>query len=567
VTMPRRRPSTSSSGVQIHALRNLSVLQNPQELLSHILKAAVEITSASSGSLMLLNPNTGALDIEATVGLGVQARKLKLRVGEGVTGWVASTGKPYRVDDVQEERRYVPVHPNIRSELAVPLYYQDQVIGILNVDSKERAAFDGEMEKRLLGLAASASEWIVHAWRLHQLQDRSAQLETLVDIAQTVISQEDLDSTLAQLASQARRMMEAKLSSLMLLSDDGEKLILKAWDGASRAYIKKPNLPVNESLVGVVVRRNKPLTVLNVQEHQQFQHTELARREGLVSLLSVPLSFQNKPMGVLSVYTHELHRFSNEEIRLLSALAGMSSVAIAKTRLLEHILKVEENLRATERLSSLGWLAAEVAHEIRNPLTVMQMLFHSLVSNQELDPTAKRDSDLIETKMRQMNRILDQVLTFARNSEPVMEEVDARGILEDILLLVRHKMAESKIEVNIKLPPAPLLLQADRTQIEQALLNLILNASQAMPNGGTLTVAGKQKGDTIVILVRDTGQGMSAKMQEDLFQPFISNRRGGTGLGMVLVDKAIRNHKGEIKIKSRKGHGTAFELFLPVKPI
>lgn len=565
--MPRRRPSPPASSTRIHALRNLSVLQNPQELLSHILKAAVKMTSASSGSLMLLNPNTGALDIEATVGLGAKARRLKLRVGEGVTGWVASTGKPCRVDDVQEERRYVPVDPDIRSELAVPLYYQDQVIGILNVDSTRRAAFDEDLEKSLLSLAASASEWIVHAWRLHQLQDRSAQLEALVDIGQTVLSQEDLDSTLAQLARQARRIMEAKLSSLMLLSDDGEKLILKAWDGASRAYIKKPNLPVNESLVGVVVKRNKPLAVLNVQEHQQFQHTELARREGLVSLLCVPLAFQNKPMGVLSVYTEELHRFSNEEIRLLSALAGMSSVAIAKARLLEHVLKVEENLRATERLSALGWLAAEVAHEIRNPLTVMQMLFHSLVANRQLDAGAGRDAELIENKMRQMNRILDQVLTFARNSEPVLEEVDARGILEDILLLVRHKLAESKIEVRIKLPEEPLLLQADQTQLEQALLNLILNASQAMPNGGTLTVAGKRKDDTIVILVKDTGQGMSAKMQEDLFQPFISHRRGGTGLGMVLVDKAIRNHKGEIKIKSRRGHGTTFELFLPVKAL
>ena len=148
-----------------------------------------------------------------------------------------------------------------------------------------------------------------------------------------------------------------------------------------RAYINKPRLSVDESLIGVVVRRKKPLQVANVQTSTRYQNVELARREGLVSLLSVPLIFAGQAIGALSVYTGRPYNFSNEEIRILSALAELSAIAIEKARLYERIVDVEEQLRQNEKLSALGLLAAEVAHEIRNPLTVMKMLYHSLDLN------------------------------------------------------------------------------------------------------------------------------------------------------------------------------------------
>jgi signal transduction protein with GAF and PtsI domain len=155
-------------------------------------------------------------------------------------------------------------------------------------------------------------------------------------------------------------------------------LRLRASDGAGKYYLDKPRIAINDSLVGVVVKRRKYIQVENVQQSSLYQHTEVARREGLISLLSVPLIFQGTAIGVLNVYTKQHHQFSNEEIQILTAFAELSAIAIQKSRLYQRLMNLEEQLRRSERLSLLGLIAAEVAHEIRNPLTVMKLLYHSL---------------------------------------------------------------------------------------------------------------------------------------------------------------------------------------------
>jgi signal transduction histidine kinase len=550
-------------------LKNLDVLLDPEGLLRRILSLAVRQVEASSGSLMLLNPNTGSLDIEVAVGLGARARHAKLKLGEGVTGYVATTGNSLRVDDVRKERRYVELDPRIRSEMAVPLTLNDQVIGILNVDSTRIAAFQDSHEKELVELADRAGEWIKLAWDINQLRVKGDQLEALVDMGQVIISQHELDEVLQRITRDSLRLMKARLCSIMLLSEDKEELRLNAWAGASSAYIQRPNLRVNESLVGVVVKNLKPFTVLNVQENQNYQQTELARKEGLVSLLSVPLVFQDKALGVLTVYTAKMHRFANEEIRLLSAMAGLSAVAIAKAQLLESVVEVEERLKATERLSALGWLAAEIAHEIRNPLTVVQMLFHSMVEDLELEEGNAKDAQLISKRLKHMDRVLEQILTFARSAEPEFDLLDAEQVLEDLSLLVRLKLNEQKIDMEKVIEGHRLQFWGDRAQIEQAILNLVLNACQAMEPGGLLTLRAREvvqkKKKMVAISVKDTGKGIDPKVKEELFEPFLSGRQGGTGLGLALVKKTVEGHGGSLQVRSRKGLGSTFELLFPVE--
>jgi signal transduction histidine kinase len=281
-------------------------------------------------------------------------------------------------------------------------------------------------------------------------------------------------------------------------------------------------------------------------------------------MLCVPLVFREKSLGVLSVYTGKPHRFSNEEVRLLTAMADLSAVAIARAQLLEKITRVEENLKISERMSALGWLAAEVAHEIRNPLAVMQMIFHSMIENFPLDDSSAKDVELMRKKMQQMNRIVEQVLTFAKSSEPIKENISVEDLFDDLILLVRHKLAEQKIELRENIQENCPKILGDRTQLEQAILNLILNACQAMPNGGALTLAArKAKNKKIQLTIKDTGHGISEKQKKELFQPLITTRREGTGIGLALVHKTIEHHNGKISVTSQKSEGTTFSIMLP----
>ncbi|MDB6025883.1 MAG: phospho-acceptor protein [Verrucomicrobiales bacterium] len=541
----------------------------PQEALGLILREAVRIMRGSSGSIVLINPNTGFLDIEASIGLPTNAAKVKLRVGEGITGWVARTGKAARISDVRKDSRYVMLGRDVRSELAVPLEVNGELRGVINVDSDQEDRFSESDQNLLQELSVQAAKVIHNTWLYQQLRLKAQLFETLVSVGQTINSTLNLGDALNVITREACALMNAKMCSLLMLDDSGEWLDLRASCGAGDVYINKARLRVEESFLGTVVRRHKPLQLDNVQASSRYQSVEVARREGLVALLSVPLIFSGEAIGALNVYKDCVYHFSNEEVRILAALAELSGLAIEKARLYERVVDVEEQLRQNEKLSALGLLAAEVAHEIRNPLTVMKMMFHSLDLNfPESDPRA-RDAQIMGEKMEHLNKIVEQILDFARNSEPKLVSLDVNQLIDDLGLLVRHKLRNQNINLVRKLSPGLPMICADATQLEQAFLNLTLNAVEAMPKGGTLTIstAVVQRGKTseaLQIEFKDTGEGMSDEQQEKLFRGILNTtKQKGTGLGLAIVQRVAEIHRGKLKIQSQPGKGTSISILLP----
>jgi signal transduction histidine kinase len=294
---------------------------------------------------------------------------------------------------------------------------------------------------------------------------------------------------------------------------------------------------------------------------------ELARREGLVSLLSVPLIFSGQTIGALSVYTARLYNFSNEEIKILGALAELSAIAIEKARLYERIVDVEEQLRQNEKLSALGLLAAEVAHEIRNPLTVMKLLYHSLNLKFEAKDPRNKDAQIIEAKIEHLNKIVEQILAFARTTEPQFAPVNLNSLVDELSLLVRHKLANQGVRLVRDLQPDLPLVPGDAPQLEQAFLNLILNAAEAMPEGGVLTIKTRAlESAQVAVAFKDTGPGMSREQQQRAFKTVLATTKAkGTGIGLAIVGRTIETHHGQIRILSRPGRGTTMRITLPLQ--
>jgi signal transduction histidine kinase len=570
--LARLKERNARLGLLIEISNVIHSTLDPEEALNLILREAVRVMRASSGSAVLINPTSGLLEIQASQGLAPTAKQLRLRVGEGITGWVARTGQPARVSDVRADPRYVAINSKVRSELAVPLEVQGEVRGVLNVDSSRLDAFSAADQELLQALAVQAAKVIHTTWLYEQLRLKARLFESLVSVGQTINSTLNLDDALRVITREGCQLMEAKMCSLLLLDDTRQWLDLKASFGAGEAYLQKPRLNVEESLLGMVMRRQKPVQVENVQTSNRYQNVDVARREGLVSLLSVPLLFGGEAIGALSVYSGVFHSFSNEEIRILSALAELSAIAIEKARLYERIVDVEEQLRQNEKLSALGLLAAEVAHEIRNPLTVMKMLYHSLdLTFPPGDPRAK-DAAVMGEKMDHLNRIVEQILDFARSTEPKLSQVNVNELLDDLGLLTRHKLKNQSIQLVRRLAPKLPPLMADAMQLEQAFLNLVLNAVEAMPRGGRLTLttravvpADGAKPTHVAIDFKDTGEGMSEEQRRRAFSSLLSTTKAqGTGLGLAIVSRVIETHRGSVKIKSRVGHGTTMSVVLPV---
>ncbi|MGD0017311.1 MAG: GAF domain-containing protein [Verrucomicrobiia bacterium] len=584
--MPRARTNDSEKLRRLEVLARVDRVFNsslePERVLNLILREAVHVMHATSGSVALIDPHTQLLEIAVAIGLNKKARRLKLPIGRGVTGWVAKTGKPLRVSDVTVDPRYVSVRRGVHSELAVPLIVpqtRDRLIGVLNVDSTRRDAFRAADEELLVALANHAAQIIHNSWLYAAVAQKATQLEALFGVAQSIISSLDVEEILRRVAREACRLMDSKLSSLMLLNAAGDRLELRACHGASADYTNRPPLSVDNSLLGVVVRRCKTIQVHNVQEHDQFRHTELARKEGLVSLLSVPMISGDKAIGALNVYSAATYRYSDQDTKLLAGLANLAAIAIDNARLHRKAVEVEEQLRQNERLSALGLLAAEIAHEIRNPLTVIKMLFLSLDLKFPADDPRDRDIEVISEKMEQLNHIVDRVLRFAHSAEPTFELVDINDLIADVLLLARHALAHQNVVLKTNFAHNLPKLRADRAQIEQVCLNLILNAAAAMPDGGRLIVAtafqrsspsGKftrtppGSSGRVLLTFQDTGIGISPETQKNLFAPFLTTKARGTGLGLAIVHKIVESHGGAIEVESAPKKGTTFRILLPV---
>ena len=363
--------------------------------------------------------------------------------------------------------------------------------------------------------------------------------------------------------------MSVKLCSLLMLDETLESLELRSSIGAGKTYLGKPRLHIRESIAGSVVRSRRPVQVIDVRSSGIYQHTAVAEVEGLVSLLCVPLIHGGDCIGVINVYTDKRHSFSDEEIRILTAFASASANAIDKARLYEHVRGVEEKLRQSEKLSVLGLLAAEIAHEIRNPLTVMKMVYHALDLDFPDDDPRSTDVRVLGEKMDHLNRIVERILTFARQGDPQWETIYVNPLLDDLALLTRHKLKKHGIELSRELDGGVPAIEADGTKLEQAFLNLTLNAIEAMPEGGSLTirtmVSKTDSGDHVIIEFEDNGEGMTEQSMAKAFSSVLDSQKpSGTGLGLAIVSRIVEAHSGEIKLKSGRGKGTTFTVVLPI---
>jgi signal transduction histidine kinase len=542
----------------------------PQPALALLVRETARLMSASSCSVALLNPTTGFLEIQASEGLPAQAESLRLRPGEGITGWVAQTGQPARVGDVTKDKRYIMLRATVRSELAVPLAVKGRVGGVLNVDADRLDAFTAEDQTLLEALAEQAAHVIHNTWLYEQSRLKARLLESLANVSRTMNSALNLDEVLQTITRDARTLVRAKMCSLMMLDATHQWLNLRASDGAGEVYRSKPPLSVAESLLGTVVRRRRAIQVDNVQTSAGYQNVEVARREGLVSLLSVPLMFSGEALGTLNVYTASPYKFSNEEIRILTAFAELSAIAIEKARLYERLVDAEEQMRQNEKLSALGLLAAEVAHEIRNPLTVMKMLYHSLDLQFPPGDPRGEDARLMGEKIEHLNKIVERILDFARTTEPDLRPVNLNALIEELLLLVRHKLANQGVALVRQLDPDLPEVAGDALQLEQAFLNLILNAAEAMPAGGTLTLATRSLPTAdpaqrrVTVEFADTGEGMNEEQCSRAFRSVLNTTKAkGTGLGLAIVGRTVETHGGQLDVSSQRGQGTTIRLHFP----
>lgn len=366
------------------------------------------------------------------------------------------------------------------------------------------------------------------------------------------------------MATQACRLMDAKVSSLMLIDKEEGTLQVVATHGASAEYLAQPNREIASTLIGEAVKSGRPLYIEDVREDPRYRSFELARREGLCSLLAVPLRTKTEVIGLLNVYTGERRGFSEDDIRLLTLLAGQSAIAIENATLHREEMEAREQLRHSEKLAALGRLSAGLAHELRNPLNTVGMLIYAMVSEAPWGSSLYDDLRIVQGELVRMKLLIDQFLDFARPRSPHFQRERIEEIMEETLLLIGLEAKKLGVVIRKEWQRGLPCVWVDGAQIKQVFLNVLLNALQAMPNGGQLRVRIRVSGGSLLTTIQDEGEGMPPEVKERLFEPFFTTKQGGTGLGLSISQRIIENHSGRLRITSEKGTGTTVVIRLPL---
>ena len=394
---------------------------DPHATLQLILGEVVDFFRATSGSIALVNPDTGRLEIEVQRGLPPDTNDVALRLGQGITGWVAFYGRPQLVTDVAADPRYISLRPDVRCEMAAPMEANSQIIGVINLDSDRLGGFTEADLALFSRLTAEATIVMQRLWRLRQLQGKALQLETLITIGQSLVSKLEEQELFDTVTREARQILSVRLCVLFLHDPAQATARLVSLSGppppageAGLPPLPRGDLPLDHCLIASVLHTKRQIEFHNVQSPDYADVIDLPPDRSLSSLLAAPLLYEGESIGVLGVFTDKPHRFNNDEKRLLSALASLGAVAIQNSRLYTRVFQSEESLRKSERLNTLGLLAAEIAHEIRNPLTVIKLLYGTLDLEYPEDDPRRTDQRVIGEKLDQLEAIVTRVLNFAK---------------------------------------------------------------------------------------------------------------------------------------------------------
>jgi len=502
---------------------------------------------------------------------------------EGLIGWIATHRTPLAYSDVLTEpgvkRREWLASEGFVSFLGLPLFLESELVGILTILYRARHAFTPEELALGEALATSASVAIRNARLYEQTQERLRQTETLLAVSQDASSTLELTEILRRTTRAMVRSLGADTGGAWLLTEDGSRFVPIVGYHVPRELLgalESATLKSMDPRVSDWRRVEGPVYASHSQEDTRFTHP-FARLLPHKSILIQPMRWKGASIGGFAIaWLKEHHRFTPDELRLAEGIALQAAVASENSRLYEgekqklvELKRTQAQLIQSTKLAAIGELAANIAHEINNPLTSV-LGFASYLAEQVAPGQPMREElDLIQEEAGRARDIVRDLLHFSRQREFIPQITDLNTVLEQTLSMVRRQGALDAISLREEYAPGLAPVEIDVPRIKQVFLNLINNAVYVMKDrGGSLTIRSQASGAMVQVEVTDTGTGIAPEHLDRIFEPFFTTKPevSGTGLGLSVSLGIVQSHGGTIEVKSQLGKGSTFTVKLPAKP-
>jgi two-component system NtrC family sensor kinase len=382
-------------------------------------------------------------------------------------------------------------------------------------------------------------------------------IQRLATKISTSLNYEDIVTELIELTRQIIPVIDCNV----YIYDDEKRKFTKLSSRGSEYLDEVMETYIEDGIIDYVLREKRSIVLPDINSFEER------------NFIIVPLILRNEGIGVYLIHTSKKQmEFTNQILLLLSILANQTAVAVENSRNYNALLKTTEELKLTQaqmiqaaKLAAVGELAGGIAHEINNPLQIL--LGH--IQLIQLGRDLPKRIEIVKEQVEKISQIVRRLLNFSRKvpEDFKLEPVNINFAIQEMTTFMSYQFKYNDIELILKLDPALPLVYGNKIYLQQVFLNLMINAKDAMPEGGKLVIETKLENGNVIIKFSDTGVGIPDDIKDKIFEPFFTTKGSkGTGLGLSISRWIIRKHNGEIKVESQQGKGSTFTITLPLNP-
>jgi PAS domain S-box-containing protein len=586
------------AGVLAELARTLNASLDLDTVLSRVAEGAKELCESDAALIALREPASEAMAIRHLVGGPYRGlRGLRVEPGQGVGGQVLLSGCPFRTDDYINDRRLSDDFAQMIQEhgvvcmMAVPIRIGSRIEGLLYVDNHAPRPFTDDDEATLLQLAEHAAIAIHNARLYEESERRRRAAESLAGVERLLSQSLDPEEVGQRIVDSVRGLFGAVSASLLRLEmSSGDFTVLAEAGDVSAAFGSYIRLAGNTGMIGLAVQQRRPVAISEFSgepDRAPDGAREAASPQPLRrSVLAIPLIHQEGVIGALAIIDRAGRLFSPEDTRLAQAFADQAATALENAHLYQELQRAYDKLSHTQdqlihaqKMEAVGRLAGGIAHDFNNLLTVIMGRADLVLTRLRGKDRLRRNLELILSAADNAASLTRQLLAFSRRQVLLPGVIDLNTVVINVRTMLQWLIGE---DIRVIIHPARGLgrIKADPGQLEQVVMNLAVNARDAMRHGGQLIIEtseveldeafarehlGVQAGRYVRLKVQDTGCGMGPETLAHIFEPFFTTKEPGrgTGLGLSTVYGIITQSGGNISVTSSPGEGTTFTIDLP----
>ncbi len=555
--------------------KSLGSTSNLSELLRQIVVLASTVTEANIGSIMLVDERREYLKIEAAIGLDDQiVRKTRLPIGASIAGYVAQTGEAVIVENVETDNRFQRINRERYSSaslLCAPLRIKNTVLGVINMANKSgNQIFNTDDLRLLTTFASQAAVAVDDAYQFEHSRRRLTEFEILHELADELPNIDSLKAFREALVDKLRRVFP--IDYAIWFEWDADNLVLTP-SGA----IGDTGLPLTDTGKIDLAQISRDAIAISGINLDDTNLDDIARLSHLVAesmkeggkfpqpkeaYMAVPIMRTGELTHVFYMGSEADRAYSDDDISLARLVISQAAVLFEKEKAM---------LNAT-RLMTMGNMISEISHDLRKPLTSIKGGLQIL---RERWPEVTEKSQFFksaEEEIHRMNELVRELVDFSNPNKYETSKLDLRKVIMRASELVGPDLRKRKIKIEQDFADVNWEAIINKNQIMEVFLNLFINAIDAMPNGGMLTVQGlieqppHRKDRYLAVKVTDTGVGIKKENLAKVFDRYYTTKETGTGLGLSVVERVMSAHGGTIHIASEEGEGTTFTIYLPLRP-